>query len=56
MAEKSDRAGEIYRAEIGFGNFTSRVKFLLMPVISPDGKARERSVAQSEFETPLFCI
>jgi hypothetical protein len=21
MAEKSDRAGEIYRAEIGFGNF-----------------------------------
>jgi len=32
MAEKFDRVGEIYRAEIGFGNFTSRVKFLLMPV------------------------
>ena len=27
-----NRAEEIYRAEIGFGNFTSRVKFLLMPV------------------------
>lgn len=37
MAEKSDRVGEIYRAEIEFGNFTSRVKFLLMPVISPEG-------------------